>query len=94
MVYGFDCAHAGDWSETHPYGKKWTLEEVEKETENMAVAIQLAAKYEKRYLQALTNKGKAKIIDEYHKELKQKHGIVFNLNDNFGAMLNVLGGVL
>jgi hypothetical protein len=94
MVYGFDCGHCDDWSETHPYGKKWTLEEVVKETENMATAIQLATKYEKRYLQALTNKGKAKIIDEYHRELKQKHGIAFNLNDNFRAMINVLGGIL
>jgi hypothetical protein len=94
MVYGFDCAHAGDWSEIHTYGKKWTLEEVVKETENMAVAIQLAAKYEKRYLQALTNEGKAKIIDEYHKELKEKHGIIFNLDDNFGAQLKLLSGNL
>ncbi|MEM3622796.1 MAG: hypothetical protein QXR76_03380 [Candidatus Bathyarchaeia archaeon] len=94
MVYGFDCAHSEDWSETHPYGHKWTLEEVEKEAENMAIAIQVAAKYERRYLRNYTNKGKAKVIDEYHRKLKEKHGITFNLHDNFLAMLNVLGGKL
>lgn len=94
MVYGFDCAHGGDWTETCPRGHKWTLEEVVAETEKMAIAIQVAAKYEKRYLRNYTDKGKAKVIDEYHKELKEKHGIAFNLLDNFGAMLKVLGGNL
>jgi len=91
MVYGFDCAHAGDFSETFPYGKKWTIEEVEKETEKMAIGIEIAKKYEKRYLQSYTQKGKAKVIDEFHKELAEKHGITFKLQDNFGAMLNLLG---
>lgn len=73
IVYGFDCAHNGDWSETFPYGHKWMLEEVEKEVEKMATAIQVIAKYERRYLRNISNKGKAKVIDEYHKELKEKH---------------------
>jgi len=94
MVYGFDCAHAGDFSKVCPYGKKWTLEEVEKETEKMAIGIEIAKKYEKRYLRNYTAKGKAKVIDEFHKELAEKHGIIFKLQDNFGAMLNVLAGDL
>jgi len=94
MVYGFGCAHAGDFSKVCPYGKKWTLEEVEKETEKMAIGIEIAKKYEKRYLRNYTAKGKAKVIDEFHKELAEKHGITFKLQDNFGAMLNVLAGDL
>lgn len=69
MKYGFDCAHSGDWVSYNPSGHKWTLEEVVAETEKMSRAIQLIAKYEKRYLRNITNKGKAKVIDEYHKEL-------------------------
>jgi len=88
MVYGFDCAHAGDSIE------KWPIEKVEKETEKMAVAIEIAKKYEKRYLRNYTAKGKAKVIDEFHKELAEKHGITFKLQDNFGAMLNILAGDL
>jgi len=91
-VYGFDCAHSNDWSEYHSEGHKWTLEEVKQETENMAKAIQLISKYEKRYLKNITNKGKAKVIDEYHKELEKEGNNTFNLTDNFGAMLNVLCG--
>ena len=36
-------------------------------------------------------KGRARVIDEYH-ELLSERGIVFDLNDNFGAMISVLGG--
>jgi len=94
MVYGFDCAHLDDWSKSNPQGKKWTVEEVEKEVEKMAIGIKLAAKYEKRYLQALTNKGRAKILEEYHNELKEKYGIIFNPNDNVLVALNILFGKL
>jgi len=90
MVYGFDCAHCDDWSEVNPAGKKWTLEEIKQEAEKMAKGIKLTVKYEKRYLRCITNKGKAKVIDEYHQEL----GIEFDIKDNFEAMLNVLFGEL
>jgi hypothetical protein len=92
MVYGFDCAHSDDWSESNPHGKKWTIGEIKKEIEKMAVGIQLAAKYEKRYLKAMTNKGRAKILEEYHNELKEKHGIIFNPDDNILVLLNILDG--
>ena len=91
FVYGFDCSHSGDASPLHPEGKHWTLEEVKNETEKMAKAIQLAIKYEKRYLRNISPKGKAKVIDEFHKEC-ETHGINFNLQDNFGSMLNLLAG--
>lgn len=89
-VYGFDCSHSSDWSEFHPEGHNWTLEEVIQETEKMAKAISLCGKYETRYLRNISNKGKAKVIDEYHREL----GMEFNLQDNFGAMINILSGKL
>ena len=91
MVYGFDCAHSGDWCSCHQMGHKWTLQEVREEIKKMAVSIQLIAKYERRYLRNITPKGKAKVIDEYHEELK-KQNIAFDLQDNFGAMLNLLAG--
>ena len=90
MVYGFDCAHYNDWSPINPNGKKWTLEEVKREVEKMARAIKLAAKYERRYLRCTTNRGRAKVIDEFHKEL----GVKFDITDNFMAMLNLLAGRL
>lgn len=92
MVYGFDCAHSGDYSKTLQTGHKWTLNEVEQETEKMAYAIQCTAKYEKRYLRNMTLKGKAKVIDEYHNEVEKAIGASFNLGDNFGATLNILTG--
>jgi len=90
MVYGFDCAHCGDWSPFNPSGKRWTIEEVKREVEKMARAIKLAAKYERRYLRCTTNRGRAKVIDEFHKEL----GVKFDITDNFMAMLNLLAGRL
>ena len=96
FTYGFDCAHSGDYVDygisgfSPPSGHKWTEEEVVVETEKMARGIILAKKYELRYLRNISNKGKAKVLDEYYKELGEK----FNMGDNFGASLNLLGGKL
>lgn len=92
MVYGFDCSHYSDWGIYYQDGKKWSIEEVIEETERMAIAINLIKKYEKRYLRNITNKGKAKVVDEYHKELSDNYKINFDLQDNFGSMLNLLVG--
>lgn len=89
IVYGFDCAHSGD--KKNPYCKD--LEWLTKECARMAIALETAKKYEGRYLRCITNKGKAKAIDNYHNELR-KNRIFFSLQNNFGAMLNVLGGKL
>jgi hypothetical protein len=93
MTYGFDCAHAGDYTgpvyEIALKGDKiWQEDMVIVETEKLAKGLQLAQKYELRYLRNISNKGKAKVIDEYHKEL----GEPFDMKDNFGVMLNLLGG--
>lgn len=85
IVYGFDCAHAGD--ETNPAVKdmNWLIEQCKL----MARAIKIAKKYEDRYLKALTNKGKARILDTMIEEI----GIPIG-NNNFGVNLNLLSGEL
>lgn len=40
--FGFDCAHAGDWSSWEPDGIPWETDEVAREVERMAA--QIAAK--------------------------------------------------
>jgi len=94
MVYGFDCSHVDDWTIHSPKGKFWTIREVKEEAEKMAIGIKVVAKYELEYLTASTEEERAKVIDRYHRELREKYGIMFNLRDNFGAMLNVLAGTL
>lgn len=89
MVYGFDCAHAGD--DQNPVFQN--IDWLKNECDNMAVAIQEAAQFEDRYLLADTDEEKARVINEYHDRLRDK-GIVFDLQDNFGAMINVLFGSL
>jgi len=96
MTYGFDCAHAGDYVERSfrtlytQHGHKWTQEEVEAETEKLAKALLIAKKFELRYLRNISNKGKAKVIDEYTKELGEQ----LDISDNFGVAINLLGGKL
>lgn len=96
FTYGFDCAHSGDYVDygirgiSTQEGHRWTEEEVVAETEKLARNLVVAIKYEKRYLTNISNKGKAKVIDEYHKELGEQ----FDVSDNFGATLNLLSGKL
>lgn len=47
---------------------------------------------EDRYLATEDRDEKADIIDEYHKVLRERHAIGFDLTDNFGAMINCLTG--
>lgn len=49
---------------------------------------------EDRYLATEDSEERAGIIDEYHKVLREKHGIGFELQDNFGAMIGCLAGRL
>ena len=94
-TFGFDTLHCTDSTPSRrghsgEKGKIWTLEEVKKETEKMARGLLLAKKYERRYLRCISSKGKAKVVDEYHKELGEQ----FDVTDNLGAMLNCLCGEL
>lgn len=84
MVYGFDCGHAGDEGVEKLNNLEWLGEECFR----MGRAIQLAAQYEDQYL-AIDNHERGTVIQAYHDELKAQ-GIEFVLQDNFGAMINVL----
>ena len=85
MVYGFDCAHAGDESNPRLHEKDWLIPECER----MAKGILAAAKVEDEYLLAEgDNEKRAEIIQKYHDDL----GVEFNVKDNFGAMINLLCG--
>ena len=90
MVYGFDCAHAGDEDNPNVTDMVWLRTECEK----MAAGILAASPYEKRYLLAADNETKAAIIDEYHEHMEREYEARFDLQDNFGAMLRALSGSL
>lgn len=89
MVYGFDCAHAGDELKPELMDISWLKEECRR----MALGIQIATKYEEKYLTSKSDEGKAETLDAYHNEL-ETHGIQFVLQDNFGAMIHVMFGGL
>jgi hypothetical protein len=94
MVYGFDCAHLGD----EPDGDNWeqvnNYEWMRGECERMGMGVLLAATVEARYLLAPSSEEKGEIIDEYHRACALWGGGDFELTENFGAMLRVLGGDL
>ena len=90
MVYGFDCAHAGDEREPRCWNMAWLKAECEK----MAAGILAVVPFEPRYLLAASNEDRAKIIDEYHEHMEREYEARFDLRDNFGAMLNALSGSL
>lgn len=100
MVYGFDCAHSGDappiefaskigLRHRNPGAHVWTEDEVHAETERMVRGIAACEPYEERYLLARDGEERAAVIDEYHAAL----GGGFDVTDNFGAMIGVLGGL-
>lgn len=101
MVYGFDCAHAGDSPplefDKYPQyrehnGHVWTEREVEIETERMVLGIFAAVAVEEAFLLAADGEARAEVLDTWHDELR-KVGIDFELGDNFGAMIGALGGL-
>lgn len=89
MCYGFDCAHSGDDKDPLKNNIHW----VAAECHRLLISVNRASKYEERFLLAKDNESRAYVIDEYHRDL-QTLGIMFNLYDNFGAMISVLCGNL
>jgi hypothetical protein len=98
MVYGFDCTHSGDCVPMEfekypqyrdPGGHVWTAEEVREEIKRMADALISAPQVERRYLRCKTNKGRAKVLDAWLEPLGGA-----NTDDNFGLMIQLLGGEL
>lgn len=99
MVYGFDCGHAGADDKPELRDEEWLLAECDR----MAVALKAAVPFERQHMESEwpesgtlpkdLNDKRAEIIQAYHDALK-KEGCEFVLQDNFGAMINVLGGSL
>lgn len=89
-TYGFDCAHGGD--EKNP---DWhDIERVKAETERMGECIRIAASYEEPYERAWGNEEKAAVLDEFHSACNLWGEAEFDLSDNLGAMIHLLGGEL
>lgn len=89
MIYGFDCAHAGDEDNPQLQDMAW----LQAECQRMAVGIMTAAGVEEDYLLARTDEEKTVVISRYHAAMEAL-GIEFNLSDNFGAMIHALFGNL
>jgi len=86
FVYGFDCAHSRDEYDPQCSDLDW----LRGQCELMARCIKVAADFEERYLLASENEERAQVLDEFMAAADTRP----NLEDNFGAMLNVLCGRL
>jgi hypothetical protein len=84
VTYGFDTSHA--YSAESPIDD---LGWMHLETESMARSIQIAARFERYYLNAGdSNKKKGRVLDRMGKFLPVE------ISGNFGVMLRLLGGEL
>jgi hypothetical protein len=84
VTYGFDTGHAHS-SESPIDDLGW----MRLETESMARSIQIAARFERYYLNAGdSNKKKGRVLDRMGKFLPVE------ISGNFGVMLRLLGGEL
>lgn len=90
MVYGFDCAHAGDETDPRCKDDLWLTHEVE----TMALAILIAAKCEEAYLLAEDNEAKAAVIQAFLDKTVDVLERDLEVTDNFGVMMNMLCGRL
>jgi hypothetical protein len=89
MIYGFDCAHLND--DHNP--NTWSIPWLKAECEKMGLAIKVAKEFEADYLSSDDNEHRAKILDSYREKLVSM-GIEYNLENNFGFMISMLGGQL
>ena len=103
VVFGFDCAHAGDSDKEELKDEEFLTKTVE----NMAVAIKMLSGTDVAYnilhsidsaISAIfpkarfVNKFMVKLIDSYHSKVEAAGAGEFDITDNFGAMIHVLGG--
>ena len=89
MTYGFDCGHYKDANNLDLQNIAYLADECIR----MALAIKMAAKYEKRYLKCKDDNGKkVKIIEKYHLRLLKENlsDGDLDITDNFGAMMNTI----
>lgn len=89
-VYGFDTAHLGD--EDNPLCRN--IEWLEYQCLVMARGIQIAAQFEQDYLRFKERYQRAQIIDAYHTKVNRLIQTPFQIQNNFGAMINLLFGKL
>jgi len=89
MVYGYDCAHYGDDKKPETRDRTWLAQQCEQ----MARGIEVAKKFESRYLRAKRNKTRQKVILEYYEELERLYGYKATVNDvGLCAHINILFG--
>lgn len=89
-TYGFDTSHAGD--EENPQVRN--LEWIEFQAWLMAKSIRLAALFEGDYLRSKCKYHRALVIDRYHRKIAKLTQQPFVIQNNFGAMINLLCGKL
>lgn len=109
MLYGFDCAHGDDLIHFEPDEmmsrigrgqppfefKRYPDEWLRRECEVMGKCILAAARYEPAYLASDGDpEARARVIDNFHRYLREEALGEFQLTDNFGAMLRLLSGDL
>jgi hypothetical protein len=87
MVYGFDCAHAGDNEDPKTSDVEW----VRAECERMGAAVRAAAEIEEAYLLASGNEEKAKVLDPYRQRMRDAG---CDEGFNMGAAIAMMGGSL
>lgn len=87
-TYGFDTAHLGD--DEDPLCKN--IEWIEHQAMIMAESVRIAALYERDYLRFKDRYVRVRIIEKYHRHINKVVGQRFNLQNNFGAMINVMFG--
>jgi len=88
MVYGFDCAHAGDEQDPLVKDPVWARAECER----MGIAIQEAAKVEAEYLRNDgNNEARAALLDDY---VARMTSAGCDEGFNFGKAIRVMSGRL
>jgi hypothetical protein len=87
MVYGFDCAHAGDDTDPKTRDLAW----LRAECERMGTAIRAAAEIEESYLLAAGSEAKAKVLDEYRSRM---FAAGCDEGFNMGVALKLMSGQL
>lgn len=85
MTYGFDCMHVGDDTDPNCTNIDW----LKMQCEMMAQGIDIAIRYETKYL-AASGEERLVVITEYLNEVAEAYTV--DLSNNFLVNLNILFG--